>query len=98
MKEIALAITCVLGWAGLVAFSLLRLFGVIEVDGHLALTVTLALIPLSISMPWAVEAAAQQVPAPALALVAVAAILAPMSLLDMGERARDRITRKDPVA
>lgn len=89
MREIAFAVLCVLGWAGFLVFSLLRVFGVIEVSGDVAIVVLLAIIPLSIAMPWAVEAT-QRLSISAVALVALAVILAPMSLLDMGERVRDR--------
>lgn len=98
MKEIAFAVICVLGWVGLTAFSLLRLFGVIEVDGNIALSVTLALIPLSISMPWAIDAAAEGfagLTAALITLVVVAVILGSTRLLDLVDRARESITRKD---
>lgn len=51
LLEVTLGIACILGWASLMTFSVLRLTGVLEVETGTASAVTLALLPFALGFP-----------------------------------------------
>lgn len=55
LLEVALGVTCILGWASLMVFSALRLTGVLEVETGTADTVSLILLPFALGFPFATE-------------------------------------------
>lgn len=102
MKEALLTIAfgalCVLGWMTLTVVTILRLAGVIHLDDRAVVTLTLALVPLALAAPWAIDAMGRHLVGVGGAILTLTVLALPMALFSLSNfagRITDHLIRKE---